>query len=147
MPSPFAPSIANLQKNIPEKSFFYFLTLKHQREMKFQKEEHWEGLSAGQCACPAAGTNGLYGKSMEVLKGKEGTERNSHCWEHLATWARGALRALPRQPRLFLSPPSLEIPPWPWETVITVRPFPWNTSPLWKHWIKTFPSHSNFNLH
>lgn len=59
----------------------------------------------------------------------------------------GAPRALVKAAQVILvSHFSLEIPPWPWETLIKTRTFPWNISPLWKHLIKTFPSHSNFNL-
>lgn len=41
---------------------------------------------------------------MYVLKGKERTERNSHSWEHPATWARGAPHALPQAAQVILVP-------------------------------------------
>lgn len=39
---------------------------------------------------------------MYDLEGKEGSERNSHSWEHLATWAGGALCALPQAAQVTL---------------------------------------------
>lgn len=83
-----------------------------------------------------------------ILYRKERTERNAHSWQRLATWVRRSpacpCRSCPGYSRLFffIRNSTLTLR----NTVIKTRTFPWNVSPLQKHLIKTFPSHSNFNL-
>lgn len=96
-----------------------------------------------------AGTRSILSRKQQVKWRYALKERGNGGHSTTSTGHGGALRvpSLPNQHTAFSPPfgrnPILTLR----NTVLQTSTFPRNVSPLQKHFIKTFPSHSDFNLH